>query len=129
MASPSATPRRTGLVTFAGVMLVLAAALNLIDGIAALAGDDQYLVDELLFGDLTAWGIWWLCVGALLLFTGVMVLRRSVWGVVFGVTLAGINAMTQLLFIGAYPAWALTAMVIDGLIIAALTTGADEFAG
>ena len=123
--SPRST--RSGLATFAGVMLLLAAAFSLLDGVVALVNDDYYAVDELLFGDLTAWGVWWLCVGILQLATGIAVLRRSVWGVIFGIMIAGLNAFTQFMFIGAYPAWAITAMVVDGLIIYALTTRFDEF--
>jgi hypothetical protein len=42
---------RSGLVTFAGIMLLVAAAFNLLDGIVAPVNDDYYAVDELLFGD------------------------------------------------------------------------------
>src|SRR3954466_7745980 len=100
-------PQRThsGFVTFAGVALMLAAGFNLIDGIVALVNDDYYAVDELLFGDLPAWGFWWLFIGALLLVTGWLVLTRRIMGIVMGVTLAGINAITQLLFCRADPAW------------------------
>src|SRR4051794_716957 len=98
-------PQRThsGIVTFAGVALMLAAGFNRIDGIAALVNDDYYAVDELLFGDLTVWGVWWLFIGALLFVTGWLVLTRRIMGIVMGVTLAGINAITQLMFFSAYP--------------------------
>jgi hypothetical protein len=43
------------------------------------------------------------------------------------VMIAAINAVTQLMWIGAYPAWSIAAMVVDGLIIWALTTRYDEF--
>jgi hypothetical protein len=127
--SPSSTPRRTrsGFVTFAGVMLLIAGAFNLLDGVVALVNDDYYAVDELLFGDLTLWGIWWLFAGSLLVMTGWLVLTLRAMGVVLGVAFAGLNALTQLMFIGAYPAWSIAAIVVDGLIIYALTTRVDEF--
>ena len=37
-------PARSGLVTFGGVMLLIAAAFNLLDGIVALVNDDYYFV-------------------------------------------------------------------------------------
>jgi hypothetical protein len=120
-------PGRTGLVTFAGVMLFIAGAFNLLDGFVALVKDDYYVADELLFGDLSAWGVWWLFVGAMQLFAGYEIMARKSWGVIFGVFLAGINALTQLMFLGAYPAWSIAIMVVDGLIIYALTTRTEEF--
>jgi hypothetical protein len=122
-----ATPRRSGIATFAGVLLLLAGAFNLLDGIVAITDDTRYSADELLFGSLTAWGIWWLSTGAILLVAGVLVLRRSVWGLVFGVTLAGFNALSQLVNVGAQPGWALAAIVVDGLVIAVLSLHIDEF--
>jgi hypothetical protein len=107
---------------------ILAGAFNLLDGIVALVNDDYFVADELLFGDLSAWGVWWLVAGTAQLGTGLAILRRSTWGVIFGITIAGVNALTQLMFIGAYPAWSIAAMVVDGLIIYALSTHVDEFA-
>jgi len=131
MATPTLStpsrPTQTGLVTFAGVMLVIAGTFNLLDGVVALFKDDYYVADELLFGDLTAWGIWWLLVGGLQLFTGLQVMARKTRGIVFGVILASVNALTQLMFLGVYPAWSIAVMVLDGLIIYALTTRVDEF--
>jgi len=121
--------QRTGLITFAGVMLTLGGAINLLDGIVALLDASRFDTEGLLFGSLSAWGVWWLCMGAVLLLTGITILTRSVWGLVFGVTVAGINAITHMFFIAANPGWSLVAMAVDGLIIYALTTRADEFIG
>jgi hypothetical protein len=119
-------PARTGLVTFAGVMLITAGAFNLLDGFVALVKDDYYVADELLFGDLSAWGVWWLIIGGLQLFTGYAIMARRQWGVIFGIFLAGLNALTQLMFLRAYPAWSIAILVVDGLIIYALTTRTEE---
>ena len=43
-----------------------------------------------------------------------------------GVFLAGLNALTQLMFLRAYPAWSIAIMVVDGLIIYALIAHAEE---
>jgi len=131
MVSPSAGPHpaagRSGLVTFAGIMLLVAAAFNLLDGIVALVNDDYYAVDELLFGDLSLWGAWWLFIGSALLLAGWGVLTRKAWAEFLGIGLAGINAFTQLMFLGVYPAWSIAAMAVDGLIIYALTANFEEF--
>jgi hypothetical protein len=118
---------RTGLVTFAGIMLITAGAFNLLDGFVALVKDDYYVADELLFGDLSGWGVWWLIIGGLQLFAGYEIMGRKQWGVLFGIFLAGLNALTQMMFLRAYPAWSIAIMVVDGLIIYALTTRIEEF--
>jgi hypothetical protein len=114
-------------VTFAGVMFLIAGAFNLLDGIVALVNDDYFVADELLFGDLTAWGVWWLVVGTALTLVGIGILRRMTLSVIFGIGLAAINAVTQLMWLGAYPAWAIAAIVVDGLIIWALTAHIEDF--
>jgi hypothetical protein len=124
---PVPATTRSGVVTFAGVMMLLAAALNLLDGIVALLNDDHYAIDELLFGDLTAWGVWWLLVAAIQGAIGLAIVRRSSLGAIAGITVAGVNALTQLMFIGAYPAWSIAVIVVDGVIIYALTAHLEEF--
>jgi hypothetical protein len=118
---------RSGLVTFAGVMLLLAGAINVLAGIVAFANDGHYAADDLLFGGLTFWGVWWLALGALLVFAGLRVLARAASGAIIGFTLAGINAFTQFLSIGADPVWSSIAITIDIVIVWMLTTHVDEF--
>ena len=89
--------------------------------------DDYYRVDELLFGDLSLWGAWWLVIGSALLLAGWGVLARKAWAEFAGIALAGINAFTQLMFIGVYPGWSVAAMAVDALIIYALTSRFEEF--
>jgi|1186.fasta_scaffold119658_2 hypothetical protein len=124
--APGAQEHRSGIVTFAGVMLLIAGAFNLLDGVVALANDDYFHKSELLFGDLTVWGLWWLLCGLVQIGVGYGVLRRRAWGGIFAIAIAGLNAFTQLMFLGAYPAWSIVAIVVDGLIIYAMTTRLDE---
>jgi hypothetical protein len=135
MASPAPTarrprytpPERRGLVTFAGVALILAGSFNLLDGVVAIAKDDHFRQDELLFGDLTAWGIWWLVVGSLQLYAGLQVMKMREAGMMIGIPLAGLNAFTQLMFLAVYPAWSIAILVLDLVVIYALARSADAF--
>ena len=120
-------PARRGMVTFAGVTLIIAGAFNLLDGVVALAKDDHFRSDELIFGDLAAWGIWWLIVGALLLYAGLNVMRMQEIGMTMGIPLAGLNAFTQLMFLAVYPSWSIAILVLDLVVIYALATNADDF--
>ena len=87
------------MLTFAGIVLILAGSINLLDGVVALAKDEYFLKDELLFGDLSAWGFWWLFVGLLMLWAGFQVVNRKEAGLGLGIGIAGLNIFTQLMFI------------------------------
>ena len=118
---------RTGMITFAGILLILVASFNILDGVVALAEDDRFNGDRLLFGDLSAWGFWWIFIGLLQLFAGMQVLKLKDVGMIMGIAFAGLNIFTQLMFIDAYPIWSISIMILDLLIIYALSTSADLF--
>jgi hypothetical protein len=123
-AAPSTERRETlggGWLTFAAVMFLIAATFNTVYGIAALANDDYFAVDELLFGDLSLWGALYLIVAASQAVAAVLVFARSPFGAGLGIVLAGISATLALISIGAYPIWSIAVMVVDGLIIYGLT--------
>jgi hypothetical protein len=125
-ASPPRADSGRGWSVFAGVMFLVAASANALYGIAALANDDYFAADELLFGDLAAWGVFALIFATLQLATGVMILRRQAFGAVTGIMLAVIHATVALISIGAYPLWTCVVLVVDGLIIYGLSVhGAD----
>ena len=56
-----------------------------------------------------------------------LVLRGHVFGQFLGVMVAGLNGFWHFLFIGADPARSIAVMVVDGLIIYALTVHGDSF--
>jgi hypothetical protein len=120
-------PSRRGIVTFAGLTLIIAGSFNLLDGVVALAKDEHFRGDELLFGDLTGWGIWWLVVGSLQFYAGRQVMKMQETGMMMGIALAGLNAFSQLMFLAVYPSWSIAILVLDLLIIYALATSADDF--
>jgi len=110
-----------GWAVFAGVMLLLAAGANVLYGIAALANDDYFAIDELLFGDLAVWGVVALLFAGAQLFTGVLVLKRRAMGALMGIVVATLHGFAALASIGAYPLWTVAVLVLDGLIIYGLT--------
>jgi hypothetical protein len=115
-----------GWLTFAGVLFLIAASVNALWGISALVNDDYFAADELLFGDLSLWGALYLAFAALLVATGILILRRRDAGIVLGTVLASVHGLTALMTIGAYPLWTVLVLVLDGLIIYGLLVhGAD----
>jgi hypothetical protein len=118
------TVTRSGWVSFAAVMLAIGAAFDFIWAITAFA-KDEYFINRLLFGNLTAWGVLYLIGSALLALTAYLVSRRNAMGQVLGVTLAAVNVVGALLTIGAYPLWSLSIMVVGALVIYGLTAHWD----
>jgi len=106
----------SGWIAFAGTMLILVGCFNVIDGIAALANSD-YLVNQLLFSNLHAWGWFFLIWGAIQIVTGFAVYSGAGWAAIVGVVSAFGNAIAQLSWARAYPVWAIAAIVLDVLVI------------
>jgi hypothetical protein len=122
--------KRSGWITFAGVMALLAGGYNALSGIAALADDDTIAsqAKDVLYGvDLTAWGWLWLIVGIVQVVTGVLILQRNTWGLWLGVTFAGLSAMLTVVVMFVFPLWALAVLTIDMLVLFGLLTESDEF--
>jgi hypothetical protein len=112
--------RGGGWLAFAGTLLVLVGAFNLVDGIVAVS-KHEYVVDDLLFGDLTAWGWLMIAFGVGQVVAGVAVFARAFWGSLFGIVMVGFNAIGQLGFLRHYPVWSTIIIAVDVLVIYALT--------
>ncbi len=124
-AYPSPDDRGQNWAAFAAVIFLVLGAFNLIDGVVALVNDDYFAADELLFGDLSMWGTLFLIVGVVQLLAAFLIFRGSVAGALLGITLATLNAVLVLLSIGAYPIWSIIILVLDGVVIYALTVYGD----
>jgi hypothetical protein len=123
--------RRTGWVGwvyFAGAMLILLGSFNAIEGLVAIFNDHYYVPTRqgLLVFDLTTWGWIHLLVGGLAVIAGVGLFTGAMWARVFGVILAGVNAIAQLAFLSAYPVWAVIVIALDVLVIWALIVHGAE---
>jgi hypothetical protein len=122
--------KRSGWITFAGVMAFIAGGYNALSGIAALSDDDTLAsqANEVLYGvDLTAWGWFWLLVGLAQIVTGVLIFQRNPWGLWLGVGFAGLSAMLTVIVMFVFPLWGLAVLTIDVLVLFGLLTESDEF--
>ena len=107
-----------GLVTFAGVMLMIAAVLHTLSGIAAIAKANFFVHDaRYVFGDLQTWGWFLLAFGVLQFFAAFAIWRGASWGRWLGVACASGNAILQTLWIPAYPILAMTILTLDIIVI------------
>jgi hypothetical protein len=105
-----------GWIGFAGIMLILVGFFNVIDGIAAIS-NSKYVVNQLLFSNLDAWGWFFLIWGVIQIIAGFAVLGGAAWAAVVGVVTAFFNAIAQLSWVHVNPVWAVCAIVIDVLVI------------
>lgn len=116
-----------GWVTFVAVLFLVVGSFNVINGIALIVDDNYFHVDALLFGDPSLWGWLAITMGAGQILVGFGIFSGSVLAEVVGVFWAGFNACLHLVAIGAYPAWSIIIMAIDGLVIYALTVYGGAF--
>ncbi|NLT05235.1 MAG: hypothetical protein GXY03_02885 [Solirubrobacterales bacterium] len=118
----SGAPRQgTGWAAFAATMMLVVGTFNVIWGFVALVDDNYFQNDSLLLWSLNSWGAIHIVIGALQLLTSLLIFSGSGAGAVLGIMFAFVSAIGALLAIGAYPIWSVIIIVIDGLVIYALT--------
>lgn len=115
----------TGWAGFAGMMILVVGTFNLIWGFVALVQDDYFASDQLLMWSLNSWGAIHIVIGCLQLLTAMLIFSGSGAGAVLGILFSFFSAIGALLAIGAYPIWSIVILVIDGLVIYALTVYGD----
>ena len=115
----------SGWLSFATVMLMLVGTINAMQGIAAIAGSG-YLVDELLFGSMNAWGWFILAWGIVQICAAVALFSGATWAVLVGIATGFLNIIAQLAWARAYPVWAVAAIVADVLVIYGLTVHSGD---
>ena len=121
--------RGQGWVVFAAVLLLTLGTLNVIDGIAAIGNAHFYNANaHYIFGDLNAWGWVVLCLGVIQLLVAAGVFAKNQFARWTGVAVLSVNAITQLLFIPAYPFWSLAIFAIDILAIYGLAAYGNRIA-
>ena len=118
----------TGWITFAGVMMILAGSLNLFYGIVAAVNDEWVVFTNRanVYLDVSEWGWVHIVLGAIVLLAGIGVFSGNILARTVGVIVAAISLIANFFFIPVYPLWALTVIVIDVLVIWALTAHGGE---
>lgn len=117
--------RGEGRAAFAAVLLIIAGALNLIYGIAAIS-EAHFFTDagnHYVFSSLSTWGWITVILGVIELTGGLSLIGGNAYGRVIGIVGASLGAIGSLLAVsGAYPFWslgifALCVIVLHGLIV------------
>jgi hypothetical protein len=108
----------SGWMTFAGVMIIIVAILNIIDGIAAISKSNFFVADaRYVFSDLNTWGWIVLGLGVLQMVVGFGIWAGNQLARWTGIVIVSLNAVAQLLFIPAYPFWSLSIFALDVMVL------------
>lgn len=117
-----------GWVFFAGFMMIMGGFFNIVAGLTALFNDTWLVAtsSNYLILDVTQWGWYHLIVGAIVLWAGFSVMTGAVWARTVGVVVALVSAVASLATIEVYPLWSIMILIVDVLVIFALTVHGDE---
>lgn len=117
-----------GWVYFASFMMMILGGLQAIAGLAAIFKNNYYLVTQnhLLVFNFKTWGWINLVLGIIILLAGLELLRGASWARIVAMFLAVLSFIANAGFINAYPVWSIIMMIVDALVIYALTVHGNE---
>jgi len=112
----------SGVVLFAGTMMILIGVFQFFVGIGAIAKDDVYLntPNYVLKFDTTAWGWIHLVLGVIVAVTGYFLFTGASWARMVAIGLVALQAFANFFFLPYYPLWALIIVAVDIVVIWAL---------
>ncbi len=108
----------SGWTVFAAVIFLVHGVFYVVDGFAAIF-NSHYFTDDGLFANLDFWGVVWIILGCLAIYTFYALLSGLESGRIIGIFLASLSLFTQLLFIYGNP-WSLVVIAIDLVLLYAL---------
>jgi hypothetical protein len=112
---------------FAGVLLMIAGVLNILQGITAIADDDVYRrVGNYTFKfDVTPWGWIHLVLGVLVALVGWAAYSGATWAKITGVVVVALAIVGNFMWLPYQTGWALILIAIDVLALWSLLGGND----
>ncbi len=118
----------TGWITFAAIMMIIAGSLNALYGLIAVINDEWVVWGNRgnLYLDISEWGWVHLVIGLVVLFSGIGLFSGRMIARIIAIIVAGLSLIANFFFIPAYPLWAIAIVVIDVLVIWALTAHGSE---
>jgi hypothetical protein len=131
----SVAPRDTsrgwvvGIVFFVAIMMFINGFAQFFAGLAAVLGNVPYAYtssEQVLELSLTAWGWIQLVLGLVVAGAGVMLLTGQRWARVVAIVLAALSAISNFFVVAQYPFWALLFIMLDILVIYALTAHSQD---
>ena len=103
---------------FAASMLGLAGIIGVIHGIVTATKSSFYVSgSRYVFSGPSTWGWIMIIVGVITIFASFGVFRGAQWARYYGIGIASLQALVQLLSIQAYPFWSLCIFALDVLVV------------
>lgn len=117
-----------GWIVFCAAMTLLLGAFNVLTGLAALLTDEVFVAGAqgAVAFDVTTWGWVHLVLGASMTVVAVYLLGGATWARMAAVGFVMVNMISQLLFMPAYPFWALVIIFLDIVVLWALIVHGEE---
>lgn len=126
-ATPAGRSGPSGWVLFVGVYLGIAGVLNALWGIAALAQKSNFAEDSLIWSTVSTWGWVALIVGVIQIAGALLIASQRASGAITAGFLAFLGLLVNFLSLGAYPIWSVILLVVNALILWAVTVHSEEF--
>ncbi len=113
-----------GITFGAAILLLTVGVLSILQGISAVAEDNIFVVGlEYTYKfDTTAWGWIHIVLGILLAICAVGLMLGSAWGRAGAVIFAALSIIANFLWLPYYPAWSILVIVLDVVVIWAVST-------
>jgi hypothetical protein len=112
-----------GGTVFAGMLLLIAGVMAILEGIVGIAKDSVYVVtrgDYTYKFDVSAWGWIHLVLGIIAVLVGYGVLTGAAWARLAGMAIAGLSMIANFMFLPYQPVWSVIMIAIDVFVIWAL---------
>jgi hypothetical protein len=113
--------RGSRMVSFGAIMVMLAGAFNVLDGIVAVA-KAGYFGGDVLFSDVKTWGWFFIGYGTLQFLAGLGAYSGSRVAQWVAIAFAAVNALAMLAYVQHSPAWSFVIIALDLVVIYALAT-------
>ena len=117
----------TGWIVFAGFLIVIVGAMDVLQGFMAILEDDFVAATAkgLAIVDVTTWGWLTLLWGALIIVAGLGLLGGAGWARWLAIIGVAVNVVQQIAFLAnypnAYPLWNILIVALNILVLYALT--------
>jgi len=120
-----AVRRPSGWTIFAGTLLLLAGAFNVIWGLEALLNSRVVTASGagLVFLSFRVWGWGYAIIGGIMIATAIALFMMQPWARWAAIGFVGLNAIINIVYFPAYPLWSFLMIVLDVVIIYQLATG------
>ena len=108
----------------AAIILATLGVVSLLQGIAAVAADEIFVVGVAYTYefDVTTWGWIHIVVGALMILIGAALFTGATWARVTAIVIAAISIIVNFLWLPYYPWWSILIIALDVVVIWAVST-------